>query len=373
MSTVVNIPVVCVSGLLGSGKSTTVASLLDSRRHGSVGVVVQDLADSNIDTALLQGGETIEATPQFWIEPVVDGVHEAVRALLDRGNFSAIIIETSGAIPVTRVLHEARLHELPAVRYAGCITVLDAQQVLGFDTPESVPEILQDTFRAADLILLNKIDRVPLMQRSGLQAKARNLVRECGGQAPLRATRFGRVSLNELLQSLPHAPTVSPTAVQPGAAPELKHGVFQSHRPFCSAGIYTWLQEITENPPAGLLRAKGFFYVDSMPDYILVFDVVHRHIEIGIEGVWWVTIPAEKRPDDPAIAEALAAGGEFADRKQQLVFIGEDLDIASLQQQLENLLCDEFSPPAEDDPMRGALRKQLAQLKSGRRQKNRRL
>ncbi|MFW6363780.1 MAG: CobW family GTP-binding protein [Spirochaeta sp.] len=372
MSTVVTIPVVFVSGLLGSGKSTTVASLLDSRRAGSVGVVVQDLADSNIDTALLQGGETLELTPQFWIEPVGESVHTAVRSLLARGDFDAIIVETSGAIPVSHVIHNSRLHEIPGVRYAGSITVMDAQYIINLKSPEAVPELLKETLQYTDLILLNKIDRVPLMQRSGMQAMARRLVRACGAEAPLRATRFGNLSLNELLQSLPHQPQVKPDDIQPGDIPALSHGVFSARKPFCSHGIYDWLQNITDNPPAGLLRAKGFFHIDSLPEYILVFDVVHHHIEIGIEGVWWQSIPEHKRPADPTVAEAIEAGGRFGDRIQELVFIGDGLDVEALKTQLHALLCDDYTQPQPNDPMLGALRKQLAQLKSGHKKKLRR-
>ena len=364
MSTVVSIPVIFVTGLLGSGKSTTVASLLDSRKHGSVAVAVQELAQSNIDTGLLQGGETLNATSQFWIEPIRDNVYDALQSLLSRANFDAVIIETSGAIPLTRVLAESKIHTLPNLRYAGSITILDAQRMSSITYPHEVPEMLQENLRNSDLVLLNKLDRVPIMQRSGLQAHTRRMIHDCCDTIPLRATRYGRVSLNELLQSLPPVPRALPAKVESGVNLELKHCVFQDTRPFRSADIYNWLQKLAENPPPGLLRAKGFFYVDSLSDYILVFDVVHHHIEIGIEGVWWASIPADLHPDDLALNQSITAGSQYGDRRQELVFIGKDLDTHAIHTELSGLLTDSLDATAANDPMHHALRKQLAQLAS---------
>ncbi|WP_460052470.1 CobW family GTP-binding protein [Spirochaeta dissipatitropha] len=364
MSTVVTIPVVFVSGLLGAGKSTTIASLLDSRKHGSVGVAVQDLADSNIDLGLLQGGETLDAVPQPWIEPVTDSVYKALKKLTDRQHFDAIIVESSGAYPLSTVIADSRIHEIKGLRYAGSITILDAGHMLSIEESDHLTPGICETLCSSDLLLLNKIDRVPIMKRSGMQAHARRLIRDCGSDAPIRATRYGRISLNELLQSMPHIPKINPAQVKASEIPALKHAVFHDRKPFNSEKIYNWLQEITENPPPGLIRAKGFFYIDTLPEYILVFDVVEKHIEIGIEGIWWHSLPEDKRPADPVIEEIISAGGEFGDRKQELVFIGENLDTAAIFSELKTLLTDSFADPVVNDPMHEALRKQLIQLKS---------
>ncbi|THB66404.1 MAG: hypothetical protein D6B26_02800 [Spirochaetaceae bacterium] len=362
MSTMVSIPVVFVAGLLGAGKSTTVASLLDSRKSGTVGVVVQDLAEADIDYRQLQGGETMPTSPQIWIEPAHSSINAAIKALIDRADFDAIIIECSGAVPLSSALQDSRLDELYGLHYAGSITIIDANYISTCENSCAVPAILQDAFIHTDLILLNKIDRVPVMRRSGVQANIRKLIGN--HHIPMRATRFGRVSLNELLQSLPSTTRCTPSSVSPQEGPALQHGVFFSRQPFRSADFYNWLQNLTDNPPKGLLRAKGYFHIDSLPQYIMAFDVVHKHIEIGIDGMWWSAIPEGQIPDDPEVKAAINQHPEYGDRIQELVFIGDDLDIDAILQELNGLLSTKYTQPKTDDPMHIALRKQLAQIKS---------
>ena len=357
-----SIPVVFVAGLLGAGKSTTVASLLDSRKEGTVGVLVQELSDHNIDTKLLQGGETMPLSPQYWIQSAGTSLHTALLEMVGAGDFNAILIECSGAIPLSTTLHESKIQDVPGVHYAGSISIIDANHIGRCTHTSEIPAVLKDALEHADLILLNKIDLVPVMRRTGMQAHIRRLV--TSRQVPVRAARYGRISLNELLQSLPKQTRSNPESVQAADIPSLVHDVFFSRQPFISARLYNWLQEITSNPPKGLIRAKGYFHIDTLPDYILAFDIVHGHIEIGIEGMWWASISKSQLPDEPEIQQALQAHPEYGDRIQELVFIGSELDVQAIKDDLTSMLGTQYEKPQPDDPMHNALRKQLAQLAS---------
>lgn len=99
----------------------------------------------------------------------------------------------------------------------------------------------------------------------------------------------------------------------------------------------------------GLLRSKGFCWIDQRPEDVMVWSFAGRTFSMEVDGRWWGTLP----PD--AVQEALRIASiegsqeammhemefEFKDQKQQLVFIGQGMDEPDIRRKLEACLLDD--------------------------------
>ncbi|MEM6557649.1 MAG: GTP-binding protein, partial [Pseudomonadota bacterium] len=70
---------------------------------------------------------------------------------------------------------------------------------------------------------------------------------------------------------------------------------------------------------------------------------------------WWASVPSERWPDNEALRNYLAANWEdpWGDRRQEIVFIGADIDWPALSARLDAALLPEgFDPDSVelDDP-----------------------
>ena len=97
------------------------------------------------------------------------------------------------------------------------------------------------------------------------------------------------------------------------------------------------------------MRAKGFFWVAADHRVAYEFAQAGGVLSVSPVGIWWAAsnqealdIPEESRPDNqPDWHE------HYGDRKQMLVFIGQDMDETAIRGMLDNCLLS--SPLAEAD------------------------
>lgn len=71
-----------------------------------------------------------------------------------------------------------------------------------------------------------------------------------------------------------------------------------------------------------------------------------QHFEIRDEGEWWAAVPDSDWPNNPAQREVVLAdfdkNGEYGDRRQEIVFIGAQMEEDAISAQLDAaLLTDE--------------------------------
>jgi len=125
--------------------------------------------------------------------------------------------------------------------------------------------------------------------------------------------------------------------------------VFQARRPFHPARLHTWLQ----GDLGGAIRACGRFWVASHPHHMAVLEAAGSDRETGVGGLWWASVPAERRPRDPSFRAQLDAHWHpaFGDREQHLVFAGPDLQRRGIEESLQRCLLDDHEL---DDPSRWA-------------------
>jgi cobalamin biosynthesis protein CobW len=157
------IPVLVISGFLGSGKTTLVSHLLkEAKAKGArIAVVSNEFGALGIDRALLgQGGEAyIELEGGCVCCQLSDELVNTLQMLWERVCPDGIVVETSGvALPFDTQLQVWRE---PVCRWVDddmAVVVVNAEQLFERRDLEGT---FEDQVSSADLLLLNKVDLVP--------------------------------------------------------------------------------------------------------------------------------------------------------------------------------------------------------------------
>jgi cobalamin biosynthesis protein CobW len=158
-----HIPVLVVSGFLGSGKTTLVCHLLkEAQVEGTrIAIVSNEFGALGIDQALLgEGGEAyVELEGGCVCCQLSDELVNTLQMLWERVRLDGVIIETSGvALPFDTQLQVWRE---PVCRWVDddmAVVVVNAEQLFEGRDLEGT---FEDQVSSADLLLLNKIDLVP--------------------------------------------------------------------------------------------------------------------------------------------------------------------------------------------------------------------
>ncbi len=160
----VRVPLVVLTGFLGSGKTTLVNRLLARRasegdRKPPLGVIVNELGEVDIDGALLAGGETRQITLPGGCVCCVMG-DDLDRTLLDlvdsNPELSAIVLETTGvAEPLPIAWAAGREPVSERVRLAAVVTLVDATHFIG---SRAVSAAVDAQVAYADVLLVTKAE-----------------------------------------------------------------------------------------------------------------------------------------------------------------------------------------------------------------------
>ncbi|WP_118915897.1 CobW family GTP-binding protein [Mycobacterium shigaense] len=258
------IPVIGLTGYLGAGKTSLLNHVLRSP-GARIGVIVNDFGELNVDAMLVTGQVDEPASIAggcICCLPDDGGINEALTKLADpRLDLDAIIVEASGLAEPVAVARMIGFSDVPGVRFGGLVDVVDA--ATHFDTVD-VGNTPPARYGAASLVVVNKLDRLPRVDRTATVERVERRVRErnpratvigaVGGQidpdllydAAGMAAESGQLSLRELLVDAPtvhdhdhSSPVDSVTAVSDG---EIDPGA---------------LIDLLEDPPPGVYRLKG--------------------------------------------------------------------------------------------------------------------
>ena len=232
------VPIILLSGFLGSGKTSTLKHLLENNSNIKIGTIVNDVASINIDAKLIANsssrGSLVESGAQGMIElqngcaccSIADELFSSIIELTQNGrrDLDAIVIELSGVADPQAIVSnwkEETSRGHPATKIASLgktVTLVDActfgtdwmswdivadrDEWMRGDSPTAVerkvPELLAEQVEAADLLLVNKIDIAGVEQSKVATAVARGL----NENASVVETEFGRVDVKELLGKL---------------------------------------------------------------------------------------------------------------------------------------------------------------------------
>ena len=91
---------------------------------------------------------------------------------------------------------------------------------------------------------------------------------------------------------------------------------------------------------APVLRSKGFVWLASAHESAWYWSHAGTHFEVVDEGEWWCAIPDNEWPPDVKQRDAVLADfqGPWGDRRQEIVFIGVDMDEPAIKATLDAAL-----------------------------------
>jgi cobalamin biosynthesis protein CobW len=263
------IPTLVVSGFLGSGKTTLVRRLLDEAigRGERMAVVTNEFGALGIDRALLaaEGARSVELAGGCVCCELSNELVDTLEGLRRELAPDRIVIETSGlALPYQTQLS---LWRPPVSEWVGddmAVVLVNAEQLAeGRDLDETFAQQLS----AADLVLLNQIDRVPARELPRLEAR----IREIEPEAPIVRTCQARV--DPLLLRPPDARPSKP----PPPSDAHGHESFETGEIAIEPGIEPDAL-VTRLRALGALRAKGFVDTSEGPRLV---QGVGRRIELS--------------------------------------------------------------------------------------------
>lgn len=92
-----------------------------------------------------------------------------------------------------------------------------------------------------------------------------------------------------------------------------------------------------------VLRSKGFFWLATRPLQFGEWSQAGGMLTVGCGGPWFAEVPREMWPEDKDVYESIERDFRepWGDRRQEIVFIGEGIDIEKITSALDECLLDD--------------------------------
>ena len=116
---------------------------------------------------------------------------------------------------------------------------------------------------------------------------------------------------------------------------------YLARRPFHPEKFYNFLHNTKKH--GKLIRSKGYFWLASRPEFAGQWSQAGGIARYGFAGMFWKAVPQERWPTDADYLASIEKQWEepFGDMRQELVFIGQDLDQTAITHALDNCLLSE--------------------------------
>ena len=296
-----------------------------------------------------------------------------VERLARQNKFDYLLIESTGIsepIPVAQTFHfesEDGAVDLRRFSYIDTmVTVVDAYHFLkDFSSSDylttraltniegdhrTIVNLLTDQIEFANVILINKEDLVTQTELEELSA----ILKKLNPEATLIPTTQSNVPLRSIINTglfdydKAEASAGWIKELENEHVPETEeYGigsfVFRSKKPFHPDRFLHYLNtDFLQN----IIRSKGLFWLASRSQHAIVWNTAGSSIKVENAGVWWGSMSPSERKKYAAFVENKNHiekdwDSVFADRKIELVFIGQDLEKENMISNLNRCLLTE--------------------------------
>ena len=373
------LPVTVFSGFLGAGKTTILSHILNNREGKKVAVIVNDMSEINIDANMVKSEVSLSHKEEKLIEmsngciccTLREDLLLEVNKLAKDDKFDYLVIESTGIsepLPVAETFtfaDEDGVSLSDVATLDTMVTVVDAVnflkdydeakylkesgESLGEDDERSVADLLVDQVEFADILLISKTDLVEASEVSRLKATLKTL----NTHAQIIPISLGKINIDKVINT--NLFDFERAEKAPGWLKEMQgehvpeteeYGIssfsYVARRPFYPEKIHNLLHDTKRF--GKLIRSKGYFWLGTRPEFVGQWNQAGGIARYGFAGRFWKSVPKQDWPEDQESLDIINKQWvePFGDMRQELVFIGQNLDKEGMTEALDDcLLTDE--------------------------------